>query len=252
MSKKFFKFLCPLVLIFTLSASTVGFKDDQLKYQRVRRAYKEKLEGVKSQLKKHDLAIGEIKIYLRAFKEEKLIELWVTDNSTTKYKLVETFSICKNSGEPGPKRKRGDLQVPEGFYHINRFNPVSSYHLSLGINYPNKSDKILGVKGKLGGDIFIHGECVTIGCLPITNTYIKELYVYCVEAKDNGQTTIPVSIFPAKLDDNKFISLKEKHSSSKDKIGLWEDLKKGYDYFNKNKELPSIGFLKSGRHTVSK
>ena len=47
------------------------------------------------------------------------------------------------SGTTGPKRAEGDYQVPEGFYYINEFNPNSKYHLSLGLNYPNASDKIL-------------------------------------------------------------------------------------------------------------
>jgi murein L,D-transpeptidase YafK len=142
------------------------------------------------------------------------------------------------------------LQIPEGFYHIDRFNPYSNFYLSLGINYPNKSDRILGNKSNLGGDIFIHGDCVTIGCLPITNDQIKELYIICVEARNNGQTTIPVTIFPSKLSETEYKRLTDKFSSDSDKVGLWTDLKEGYDIFNKTKQLPSIGFLNTGRHTV--
>ncbi len=48
------------------------------------------------------------------------------------------------AGTLGPKRMQGDYKVPEGFYYINEFNPKSSFHLSLGLNYPNASDRILG------------------------------------------------------------------------------------------------------------
>ncbi len=49
------------------------------------------------------------------------------------------------AGTLGPKTNAGsDYQVPEGFYYINEFNPKSSFHLSLGLNYPNASDRILG------------------------------------------------------------------------------------------------------------
>jgi len=123
--------------------------------------------------------------------------------------------------------------------------------LSLGINYPNKSDKILGEKGNLGGDIFIHGSCVTIGCLPITNDRIEELYIFCVEAKNSGQNTIPVTIFPIELTHDNFDKLKRKYNNDADKMGLWGDLKKGYELFNETKQLPSIGFLSSGRHTIT-
>ena len=63
--------------------------------------------------------------------------------------------------------------------------------LSMRINYPNTSDKILSNKTKPGGNICIHGNCVTIGCMPITDDLIKELYIFCIEAKNNGQGDIP-------------------------------------------------------------
>ena len=77
-------------------------------------------------------------------------------------------------GQPWPQATQGDSQVPEGFYHMDRFNPLSNFHLSLGVSYPNQSDRILGASGRLGGDIFIHGDCVTIGCVPITDEGIRE------------------------------------------------------------------------------
>ena len=124
--------------------------------------------------------------------------------------------------------------------------------MSLGINYPNPSDRILGSKTNLGGDIFIHGNCVTVGCLPITDDKIMELYIFCIEAKNNGQSKIPVTIFPAKLSQQKYSALLSEYPNDKDKKGLWTDLKKGYDLFNETKTLPTIGFLNSGRYSVSK
>jgi murein L,D-transpeptidase YafK len=151
----------------------------------------------------------------------------------------------------GPKRKQGDYQIPEGFYHIDRYNPYSVFYLSLGINYPNKSDRILGKKGSLGGDIFIHGDCVSIGCIPITTPKIKELYVMCVEAKNNGQKKIPVTIFPAKLTERNYKFLTERYSEDTDKLNLWKALKDGYQYFEKEKKLPGVTFLNNGRYKVS-
>jgi murein L,D-transpeptidase YafK len=105
------------------------------------------------------------------------------NTSDQEFLHIKTYTVCATSGLIGPKRMQGDLQIPEGFYYIDRFNPYSNFYLSLGINYPNTSDRILGDKNNLGGDIFIHGDCVTIGCLPITDSEIKELYIFCVEAK---------------------------------------------------------------------
>lgn len=246
------RFTLIILTLFLCSFQTDSFKESQLKYSRVRQGYKDKESSMLTLLKNQQIDKNKLKIYLRAFKNEKEIELWGKNASDTKYSLIKTYKVCRTSGRLGPKRKQGDLQIPEGFYHIDRFNPYSNFHLSLGINYPNKSDRILGVKNKLGGDIFIHGACVTIGCLPITDDQIKELYIFCIEAKNNGQLKIPVTIFPSKLTENEYKRLTDNYKSDSDKIGLWTDLKKGYEIFNETKQLPSIGFLNSGRHNVNK
>ena len=245
------KYTLIVLALFLFSLQPNSFKQNQLTYSRVRQAFQEKEAGVDAILQENRIDKNKLKIYLRSFKEEKEIELWVKNENEDNYALIKTYKVCKTSGSIGPKRKQGDLQIPEGFYHINRFNPNSNFYLSLGINYPNKSDRILGVKGNLGGDIFIHGACVTIGCLPITDDQIKELYIFCVEARNNDQTTIPVTIFPSRLSDSEFKRLTDLYNADPDKIGLWTDLKKGYDIFNQTKELPSIDFLSSGRHEVT-
>ena len=239
-----------LVLITISVSQSKSFKAEQKCFSRVRGAYTEKFEGVISLLEKKSIDINKLNIYIRAFKKEQVIELWGKNSSDSVFKLIEEFDICATSGELGPKRKQGDYQIPEGFYYIDRFNPYSNFHLSLGLNYPNKSDRILGIKGNLGGDIFVHGNCVTIGCMPITDDKIKELYLFCVEAKNNGQKKIPITVFPSELSNSTFTKLSSKYKDDKAIVDLWIDLKKGYDIFNKTKKLPSIKFLNTGRHKV--
>ncbi|MEN8230533.1 MAG: hypothetical protein ABFS38_20400 [Bacteroidota bacterium] len=239
-------------LLISLSSFTDdSFKDEQLRYARVRQAYADKGLGMQELLAEKKLETDQLRLYLRAFKKEKKIELWGKKSSDSFYQHIKTYRVCQTSGGSGPKRQQGDLQIPEGFYHINLFNPHSHFYLSLGINYPNRSDQILGVRNNLGGEIFIHGACVTIGCLPITDPGIKELYIFCVEAKNNGQTKIPVTIFPSELTETEFSRLSMRNQSDSDKMGLWTDLKKGYNIFNEKKQLPIIEFLPSGRHAVT-
>lgn len=239
-----------LLIIFALMISSNSeFKNEQLKYPRVREAYANNEHAVQELLTQKNIDGKSFSIYLQAFKQEKLIEVWITDTNTDSYTLLKSYKVCKNSGVIGPKRKQGDKQVPEGFYHIDRFNPRSKFHLSLGINYPNKSDLILGDKNP-GGDIFIHGACETIGCLPITDVTMEELYVICVEARNNGQEKIPVTIFPCRLSDENMQHLKIKHAGELTNIELWKNLKKGYDSFNFSKRLPRIGFLPNGGHQI--
>jgi murein L,D-transpeptidase YafK len=174
-----------IILLFFLMCSfqSDSFKDLQKKYARVRKAYNDKEANMIALLKNKKIDQSKMEIYIRAFKSEKELELWGKNTSDQEFLHIKTYTVCATSGLIGPKRMQGDLQIPEGFYYIDRFNPYSNFYLSLGINYPNTSDRILGDKNNLGGDIFIHGDCVTIGCLPITDSEIKELYIFCVEAK---------------------------------------------------------------------
>ncbi|MGH2566141.1 MAG: L,D-transpeptidase family protein, partial [Ginsengibacter sp.] len=100
-------------------------------------------------------------VYIRSFKYDAQLEVWVKNTAKEKYRLFKTYKVCMQSGTLGPKRLQGDYQVPEGFYYINEFNTHSNYHLALGLNYPNTSDKILSDTFHPGGAIFIHGSCVS-------------------------------------------------------------------------------------------
>ena len=246
------KAITTFILIHLLAATLVAqtsFKEQQKLYQRVRKAYADKEQITEKNLADNGIKPNTLQLHLRAFKQEKELQVWAKNKADKTYTLIKTYKFCTLSGVLGPKRKKGDRQVPEGFYRIDRFNPHSNFYLSLGVSYPNKSDQILGSKGALGGDIFIHGGCATIGCIPITDDKIKELYVYCVEAKNNDGS-IPVTIFPAKLTNSKLQELKRNYKDDTDKLNLWDDLKQAYDYFEQNKSLPRITFLSTGRHKV--
>jgi len=239
-----------LLLRLNLAVST-GFIEDQKKYPRVRNAFEEKQHTIEKYCKAAQIDFPVTNLYIRAFKYDKALEVWARNTTDDSFKIVKTYTICALSGQLGPKRQRGDLQIPEGFYHINHFNPYSSYHLSLKINYPNSSDRKLGTKGRLGGDIFIHGNCVTIGCLPLTDDRIKELYAICVIAKDAGQTEIPVHIFPTKLDSAGFKNLQQAYSGNQKLLAFWRNLREGYLYFENNHKLPEISVNNKGRYLFS-
>lgn len=237
-----------VLAVFSLSSPAPDFLKDQLKYPRVRAAKAEKDEVIRGLFKKKGVDYPPAEIFIRIFKLDRSVELWARSAKMDAFRLIKTYPICALSGHAGPKRRIGDGQVPEGFYSINNFNPASSFHLSLGINYPNQSDSILGVAGRLGKDIFIHGSCVTIGCVPITDDCIKELYVIAVETKANGQKQIPVHIFPAVMDEKKYRSLIEGVKDSK-LLAFWENLRQGYAFFEKGNRLPRVSVdAKTGRY----
>lgn len=133
-------------------------------------------------------------IHLLAFKNEKILEVWSKNND--EMALVKTFAFAGFSGESGPKLREGDKQIPEGIYRIVNLNPNSSYHLSMLLNYPNEFDiekaRIEGRENP-GSDICIHGGFRTIGCIPVGNDAIEEIY-YLVE--ELGINDVVVKIFP--------------------------------------------------------
>ncbi len=224
------------------------FKQAQLNYARVKTAYLEKQELIKNELQEKGLSPDNLHILLIAYKKEKQLELWVKTIRQKKYTYFKTFAICASSGVAGPKRREGDGQVPEGFYQINRFNPASNFYLSLGIDFPNASDKILCKPNRTGGDIFIHGNCVTIGCMPLTDDKIKELYVYAIEARNNKQREIPVYIFPAKVNSANWQKLMDENKQHQTLTNFWNNLKLGYDTWEKNKVPLKIKVKEDGSY----
>ena len=223
-----------------IASQQLDFKELHMRYPRFRVAVKEKTNIVTDFFQKSNMAYPPEKIFLRIFKEEQTIELWVKPENIDTYSFIKKYNFCSSSGTLGPKRREGDLQIPEGFYFINRFNPQSSHYLSLGISYPNTLDKVAGEKGALGGDIFIIGNCVSWGCIPINQNDIKELYLIVVDTYSKNRTKASVHIFPKKLDFEHFNNLKNQFKENQELVSFWENLKTGYDFFEKNHILPII------------
>jgi murein L,D-transpeptidase YafK len=224
-----------------------GFLQQQLAEPRVRAAFDRHEKAIHQLFENHAVTYPPRQILLRVFKEERELELWARD-SADKFALIKTYPICASSGAPGPKRREGDGQVPEGFYTVSAFNPRSRFHLSLQLDYPNASDRKLGRK-PLGSDVFIHGDCVTIGCVPITDDQIEELYVIAVATRDYGGGEIPVQSFPARMTGAK---LTELYKARPALAGFWRNLAEGYAWFEREHVSPKITVDKAGRYHFAK
>jgi murein L,D-transpeptidase YafK len=190
-------------------------------------------------------------VFLRWLKREAVLELWAR-NPGRRFRLVATYPILASSGEPGPKRREGDKQVPEGFYEIDRFNPDSAYHLSLGLNYPNAADLALSDQDQPGSDIFIHGGNVSIGCAPIGDDAIEEVYLAALDAQTRGQSRIQVHIFPSRMSGSEWTPFSEKEIVRRPELAaFWAQLQPGFDYFEQHRTLPAIAVEQDGRYIVS-
>jgi len=231
-----FFYLAATLLLFTccIPADFPCFRDQQLIYPRVRAAYAATWAPLQRLLINHHIDPTRLELFFRIFKIGRSLEVWGRTQGEGAYQLLRTYPIAGTSGTLGPKRAQGDGQVPEGFYELDRFNPQSCYYLSLGLNYPNASDRLLG-SAQPGQDIFIHGSDVTVGCVPITDAFIQEAYVLAVEAHNAGQQHIQVHIFPFPLtEENLFARRQSAHFT------FWKSLQPGYEYFARHHSLPEV------------
>jgi murein L,D-transpeptidase YafK len=217
------------------------FLEQQLNNDRVQTAKQEADSAARQLFANLGLNYAPRKVFIRIFKQESILELWVENPKTNLFVRLKTYSVCAMSGILGGKNKRGDMQVPEGFYYINAYNPNSSFFLSVMINYPNAYD--LHWK-KTGSAICIHGSCASIGCIAIEDNPIKELYWILIQAKSAGQANIPVHIFPTQLTGNQLAVLKEQFANEPNKLTFWENLRQGYEYFENHKKLPDVSVIK--------
>ena len=183
-------------------------------------------------LKKNDVYVGD-PVFIRIFKDEHVLELWMKSEDNHKYRHVKSYSICKWSGELGPKFYEGDHQAPEGFYQTNllSLNPNSRYHLSFNINYPNTFDQAYG---RTGSFIMVHGDCVSEGCYAMTDRGVEEIYLLVERALGAGQENVPVHIFPFRMTEER---LMREHNSRH--YPFWRNLKEGYDYFETGRIPPN-------------
>lgn len=173
-------------------------------------------------------------VFIRAFKEEGELELFIENKATGKFELFRTYPIAAASGQLGPKLAEGDRQVPEGFYFSGAgdMNPNSSFHLSFNVNYPNAYDR---AHDRTGTFIMVHGSNVSIGCLAMTDEKIEEIYALCQAALDNGQPFFRVHIFPFRMTPERMAE-----AAGSPHRPFWENLKTGYDLFEENMIPPDV------------
>lgn len=218
-----------------------AFRADQLEHPRVVEAQLNAKFELKALFEERGLTWPSRDLYFRLFKQEQVLEVWVREAPGAEtYTLLREYEICAIPGRLGPKTRVDDFQAPEGFYYVQGFNPASDFHLSLRLNYPNAADRILGVTDSWGGDIYIHGGCSTVGCFPMTDEAMQQIYWLAVEARTAGQETIPVHVFPARMNDASMVFLRRVFGGDEQLLDFWDNLREGYDYFERNRRPPHV------------
>lgn len=200
------------------------------------------LPVLEKRLAPQGLRVGD-EVFIRIFKQEEELELWMRPKAQPAYVLSQRYPICTFSGELGPKTRQGDGQAPEGFYSVRRsqLNPASSYHLSFNLGYPNAYER---AQGWTGDYLMVHGNCVSIGCYAMGDAAIEEIYTLVEAALSNGQSAVSVHAFPFRLD-----AEHEAQRVDSPHAGFWAQLEAGYRSFEAQRLPPKVS-VRNGRYRI--
>lgn len=138
------------------------------------------------------LALGACSSKFRTYNGPEVTRIVVMKSDRKMYlyhhdKVLATHKIDLGFAPEGHKSHEGDGKTPEGRYFIDRRNPNSKFHLSIGISYPNAADieAARALNKSPGGDIFIHGRAKpgrgkgpdwTAGCISVSDREIEKIY----------------------------------------------------------------------------
>src|SRR5271165_3610937 len=180
-------------------------------------------------------------VVIRTYKKEAELEIWKM-KSDGHYALLKTYPMCRWSGQLGPKKREGDMQVPEGFYPIapGQMNPNSHYYLSFNVGYPNAYDRAYE---RTGGSVMVHGVCSSAGCFSMTDEQINDIYAIARDAFRGGQHEIQLQSYPFHMTAENLAKYRLDPN-----IAFWKELKNGSDHFEVAKTEPSV--LVCGKHYV--
>ena len=178
---------------------------------------------------------------IRTYKKEAELEIWKM-RSNGEYALLKTFPMCRWSGQLGPKKREGDMQVPEGFYSIapGQMNPNSHYYLAFNVGYPNAYDRAYG---RTGGNVMVHGVCSSAGCFSMTDEQVADIYAIARDSFAGGQREIQLQSYPFHMTAENMAKFRLDPN-----IDFWKNLKDGSDHFEVTKNEPSV--LVCGKHYV--
>jgi len=178
---------------------------------------------------------------IRTYKKEAELEVW-KKKSNGDYALLKTYPMCRWSGQLGPKKREGDMQVPEGFYSIapGQMNPNSHYYLAFNVGYPNAYDRAYG---RTGGNVMVHGVCSSAGCFSMTDDQVADIYAIARESFAGGQREIQLQSYPFHMTAENMAKFRLDPN-----IDFWKNLKDGSDHFEVTKDEPSV--LVCGKHYV--
>ncbi len=207
-------------------------------------ARERRTEVVKQLFSDAGVAFPATEMLFRVFKKEGKLEVWANDEKGAPLKPIATYGICRISGDIGPKRHEGDRQVPEGFYTIPHIETATSYHLAMAVSYPNPYDEAES-RYDPGGQILVHGSCVSIGCISMSDERIEELWTMAAPLY-KAHHQIALHIFPTR-------AMKEllADPDQADHASFWRMIEPTWEKFESDHLLPTVTFNVKHEYVVN-
>ncbi len=224
-----------VVLICTTSLARAG---NVIEPPAPQTAAEEALSPLEADLAANGFRLG-APAFIRILKADSSLEVWMLKGA--RFELYRSFSVCKWSGELGPKLFEGDRQSPEGVYFITGGDLIvnARWHRAMNVGFPNPRDRALGLTGS---GILIHGKCSSIGCFALTDEHVQDVYEIVEAALEAGQPRVPVHIYPFALTREKLAGVAGAEWSD-----FWKELKRGHDLFLRD-GLPPRTYVCNGRY----
>lgn|GEM_PF-1089208 len=247
------------------SVSSIGDDIDQTSPKFIKKRIEEMYgNSMRYWTEKAGLQYPPKQVLFRTFKKEKEFEIWGSNSAKDTMKLLTTFEICAGDDEPMPKTRQGDWKTPEGFYHLTTLygselrwmwiDLEEDYHFitpqvgqgssyKLWLNYPNNFDRsrtkaIHQNQVSTGGEICIHGNCVSAGCISFENNLYSAVFGFSQYHSHKKFGKPQIHIFPFRFQNEKQEDyLQDLTEIEKQEIKqLWKMLEKGDSIFNKTKK----------------
>lgn len=176
-------------------------------------------------------------VFLRAFKEESELEIWMKPAEDPHYVLFKVHRLAASAGQVGPKLREGDGQAPEGFYsaRATSLRPETRHYLGIDLGYPNEYDRALG---RNGSDLLIHAGDGAGGAYALSPEAMNEVYALADAAFRGGQQEVAIHLFPFRLTDARMDKVWARPARWTDE---WVNLKEGYDFFENVRQPPLVG-----------
>jgi murein L,D-transpeptidase YafK len=210
-----------------------------------------------SSLRTYGLPDTGLEIYLQVFKKEEQVQVFARRrDSGDSFLPLWVFPVMGSpftyppdgrEKDAGPKTVQGDGKVPEGCYRLTWQNEWSDFYLGYLVSYPHGGDRIRRDRWQpgrgTGGAIVLHGDAVTIGCIPVGDSGIEELFLLLSRNGSTKKGYATLHIFPCRFDVPENEGILHRYGALRTELAdFWNSLRPVYRYFEKYHRLPEIDF----------